>query len=250
MIVVKDVTIGPFSKFNMELEEGVFSIIAGANNSGKTLLLKILTNLVRYKGKVSYGDITYSEIGLYLNNSFPQEKVLESLRFPLEEKGYDNDKIVKKVNSVSKDLMLESFLDKNIKDLTDYEKVRLHIAICLMDQPKILFLDDPVLYLSFDEKKELMELFNRLNATGLSIIMTTSNLDITVYANNSILYILDKGKIISMGSIYSVLSNDSLINKASLELPFAVDLCVKLKYYNVVSRIDYSLQELVDVIWK
>ena len=85
---------------------------------------------------------------------------------------------------------------------------------------------------------------------GMTIIMTSSSLEETIYTVNSTLYILDNGKIISSGDIFEVLSNDSLINKAGLELPFMVDLSVKLKYYNLVDKIFLNPVRLVDTIWK
>ena len=47
-----------------------------------------------------------------------------------------------------------------------------------------------------------------------------------------------------------VLNDDSLLNKLGLNLPFMIDLSVKLKYYNLVSKINMSPLGMVDSLWK
>ena len=44
--------------------------------------------------------------------------------------------------------------------------------------------------------------------------------------------------------------DDSLLNKLGLKLPFIIDLSVKLKYYNLVSKINMSPLGMVDSLWK
>ena len=113
-----------------------------------------------------------------------------------------------------------------------------------------MLLDDPGLYLSPLEKEDFMGILEQLRSTGLTIVLVTSSLDEVIYTINSMLYVLDKGSIVSRGEVLDVLSDDSLLNKVGLKLPFTVDLSVKLKYYNLTNRINMGSLGLVDFLWK
>ena len=95
-----------------------------------------------------------------------------------------------------------------------------------------------------------MGLLEQLRTRGITIIMSSSSLEEVIYTINSIVYVLDKGVIVSSGDMLDVLSNDSLLNKIGLELPFMVDLSVKLEYYNLVPKINLSPLGMVEHLWK
>ncbi|HIS37984.1 MAG TPA: energy-coupling factor ABC transporter ATP-binding protein [Candidatus Onthousia faecavium] len=260
LLEISNLTIGPFNKFSLGFKANSFSIITGSNNSGKTLLIKVLSGLVSTKNKVLYNDKALENyLGTTLNKdivvilddfSFTFETVIDEIRYPLEQSEYDDTMINKLVKDIGKDMKITNILNKNIAELNFYEKIRVVLAANLVSSPKILLIDDPAKFLNRYEKEELVSIFNHLQTMGMTIIMTSSSLEETIYTVNSTLYILDNGKIISSGDIFEVLSNDSLINKAGLELPFMVDLSVKLKYYNLVDKIFLNPVRLVDTIWK
>ena len=95
-----------------------------------------------------------------------------------------------------------------------------------------------------------MGILEQLRTTGITIVLASSSLDEVIYTINSTVYVLDNGSIVSSGSMLDVLSNDSLLNKVGLELPFMVDLSVKLEYYNLVNKITLSPLGLVESLWK
>ena len=51
-----------------------------------------------------------------------------------------------------------------------------------------------------------------------------------------------------MNNIYEL--NESIFNESNLKLPFMIDLCNKLKYYDLLDKITLDKNELVDEIWK
>ena len=159
-------------------------------------------------------------------------------------------KIKKIVKDISKDLKISKILNNKIDDLNYYEMLRVYLATILVNSPKLLLLDDPGLYLSPLEKEEFMGILEQIRSTGVTIILSTSCLDEVIYTINSTLYILDDGNIVSSGDMLKVLNDDSLLNKLGLNLPFMIDLSVKLKYYNLVSKINMSPLGMVDSLWK
>ena len=119
----------------------------------------------------------------------------------------------------------------------------------MLASPQILFLDDICQELDSKEKKEFINLLRTLQLeTEISIIMTTSDLNITL--ESDYLLIIDKGKILLKGEPLTVVEKDNILNKIGLDLPFMVDLSVKLRDYNVVEKIELDIDRMADEIWK
>lgn len=252
LVSVENLTIGPFRKFNISIPLNSLTIITGSNNSGKSLLLKVIAGLINNKKVIYDKNIisNYKDIAYMNNFCFNCDSVLNNIRYPLECLGFDDLKIKKIVKDISKDLKISKILNNKIDDLNYYEMLRVYLATILVNSPKLLLLDDPGLYLSPLEKEEFMGILEQIRSTGVTIILSTSCLDEVIYTINSTLYILDDGNIVSSGDMLKVLNDDSLLNKLGLNLPFMIDLSVKLKYYNLVSKINMSPLGMVDSLWK
>ena len=253
LVSVDNLMLGPFTKFSIEIPLNSLVFVTGSNNSGKSLLHKVLANIVNIKNKITYDkEIIKSDndISYIATLTFNYATVLKNIRYPLERLGYEDDKINVLVRDIAKDLKITNLLNKNIKDLNEYEKLRVFLASKVIYNPKLLLLDDPCLFLSPLEKEEFMGFLEQLRTRGITIVVSSSSLDEVVYTINSIIYVLDKGMIVSKGDMLEVLSDDSLLNKIGLELPFMVDLSVKLEYYNLTDKINLSPLGMVEHLWK
>ena len=71
---------------------------------------------------------------------------------------------------------------------------------------------------------------------------------ITIYTDY--LYILDKGKILLEGIPIEVLKKDNVLNKIGLQIPFMIDLSVKLKDYNLIDDTILNMDKMVNLLWK
>lgn len=253
LVSVDNLMLGPFTKFSIEIPLNSLVFVTGSNNSGKSLLLKVLAGIVNIKNKITYDkEIIKSDndISYIATLTFNYATVLKNIRYPLERLGYEDDKINVLVRDIAKDLKITNLLNKNIKDLNEYEKLRVFLASKVIYNPKLLLLDDPCLFLSPLEKEEFMSFLEQLRTRGITIVVSSSSLDEVIYTINSIVHVLDKGVIVSSGDMLEVLSDDSLLNKIGLELPFMVDLSVKLEYYNLVPKINLSPLGMVEHLWK
>ena len=83
---------------------------------------------------------------------------------------------------------------------------------------------------------------------NLTIIMSSNNLDLST--ESSKLIILNKGEVVLDGDTLDVLKEDSLLNKVGLDLPFMIDLSIKLKYYDLLDDIEFDMDRMVDKLWK
>ena len=78
--------------------------------------------------------------------------------------------------------------------------------------------------------------------------MSSNNLDLST--ESSKLIILNKGEVVLDGDTLDVLKEDSLLNKVGLDLPFMIDLSIKLKYYDLLDDIEFDMDRMVDKLWK
>ncbi len=261
-LAVDDLTVYPFKNLNLLFPSNTFTMIAGSNQSGKTMLIRVMSGLVVTKKMVRINR-TYLEelssyerskkIGVFLGGEewyFLFKTVEEELRFPLENLRYEKDVIDQLVKNIASDFHLNAILKLNPNHLSKFLKVKVLLALEVITKPELLLLDDPTKMLTKKEAAEVIRILNKQQSLGMTIIMTTSNLNDVLEAKTSKLYLLHQGKIVLEGAPFVVLNEDSLINKIGLRLPFMVDLCVKLKYYNLIDTIDLNPESLVNHLWK
>jgi ABC-2 type transport system ATP-binding protein len=90
-------------------------------------------------------------------------------------------------------------------DLSGGQKQRFSIACALVNNPKVLFLDEPTTGLDPQAKRNLWDLVIDLNNEGMTIVLTTHNMEEAQYLCQEIA-IMDKGKIIAQDSPENLIS--------------------------------------------
>lgn len=245
-----------FYNLDISVQENNFITISGPNNCGKTTLIRILSRVIQTNEKIEIYNQNINEykIDKYLN--FVQTVIPEEIIFKednLEDELYYQQTSTDKerrefISFISSGLKIKKVLTKKITTLTKKEMVLSQIAVALCHKPKILLIDNISTY--FD-KKELKIIFSFLNEFrnryGLTLIQTTLNLDISMMTDY--LYIINEGKIALEGTPLDILQKDNIINKIGLEVPFMIDLSVKLRDYDLVDNIETNLDRMVDKLW-
>ena len=82
----------------------------------------------------------------------------------------------------------------------------------------------------------------------MTIILTTSSLTETLFSDY--LYIINESTIILEGEPLSVLVKDNILNRIGLEVPFMIDLSVKLQDYNLLTTTELDMERMVEELWK
>lgn len=167
---------------NLDIQEGEIFGLLGPNGAGKTTLIGVVTGLVtKTAGEVLvFGKdvekdyrFTRSVIGLV-----PQEIQLE-IFLPVQEilenqRGfYGKPKNPKLVEDVLRSLSLWDKRREQVRFLSGGMKRRVLIAKALMNEPKILFLDEPSAGVDVELRKDMWEQITKLKKTGTTIILTT-----------------------------------------------------------------------------
>ncbi len=250
-----------FDNFNLSVERGSWTTIAGPNGAGKTTLVKLLAGLEKSYSNITILDKTLNkknllnirkEVGFVFDNPdnfFACETVLDELAFSLENLGESPKTIKKKIDEISKLLKIDGLLNENPYDLSGGEKQKVALACALMLEPRILILDDALLMIDINEKKQILNILKDYNKNKkVTILSFTHNLDEAIYSDR--LVILNRGIITIDGSFPKVFSEEMVMRKIGLEVPFEIELSQKLRVYNIIDELELDPERLVSLIWK
>lgn len=187
---------------SLSIEAGEIYGILGPNGAGKTTTLEMLEGLNDIDGGTAYIDgIDVSKepykvkevIGVQLqaNEYFDNLSLLELLTLfgALYSREIDAEDLLDKVN------LLEKAKAKP-GNLSGGQKQRFSIACALVNDPKILFLDEPTTGLDPQAKRNLWDLVLNLNKSGMTIVLTTHNMEEAEILCRRIA-IMDHGKVVA-----------------------------------------------------
>lgn len=171
------------NNLSLEIEEGELFSLLGVNGAGKTTLIKMLTCLLKpSEGNASIlGKSVVSQSGEVkeLINLSTQETavapnltVRENLMMIAGIYGMDKETAKSKTDEIIEKLSFEEYKNQRAKTLSGGWQRKLSIAMALITQPKVLFLDEPTLGLDVLARRELWELVRSLKGT-MTIILTT-----------------------------------------------------------------------------
>ncbi len=169
--------------FSLTIKENEIFSLLGVNGAGKTTIINILTGLIKPSaGKVSifgYDLETESDQIKPLVNVSPQETAIapnltvkENLLFIAEIYGIDKKTATKQVAENITKFGLTKYQNKRAKILSGGYQRRLAIAMALISNPKLLFLDEPTLGLDVLARRELWAIITALKGQT-TIVLTT-----------------------------------------------------------------------------
>lgn len=188
------------------VKRGEVLTLLGKNGSGKTTLIKMMSSLLKpCKGSITYlgNDIFKNEnyiknIGAVLEgnrNIYWYMTAKENFLYFGRLLGMMDKEILKKSDELLKFFDLSDVKDKKVGYFSRGMQQKVAIAIALLNNPKILFLDEPTLGLDIESKNNLIEKIKVLKKNGTIIILTTHQLDVANKIGDTLL-LLNKGKII------------------------------------------------------
>ena len=211
---------------NLSINEGELFALLGINGAGKSTTIKILSTLVRPTGGNAFIcglDISKDEekIKEIIGVSFQETAIAnnltvkENLKLICEIYGFDKQKSIDKMQEICKQFDLEEVINKKASKLSGGYKRRLSIAMSLISDPKVLFLDEPTLGLDVIARSKLWEIIKSLKSK-ITIILTTHYMEEAEELADRIA-IMKSGQLLAIDTLENL---KKTTNKDSLEKIF------------------------------
>lgn len=253
----------PFiTNLNLKIQKGEFLTILGKNGSGKSTILKLIFGIEKKKaGTISLNNIDLSnniyygrrKMGFVFQN--PDEQIVShnvesDLAFSMENYGLTQEYMENKIQEVLDMVNLKDKRHFKIENLSGGEKQRLCIASSLVLEPEILILDEPISMLDSKNRKNIMEILEKINNKGITIVIVSHNLKELEFSKRAIC--IEEGKIIFDGVPKHFIS-DIIRNKNSysISLPvvfeFAKEIYMQLGLD--ISDNIFEIEKSGDKIW-
>jgi len=225
---------------DLAIEAGQFLAIMGENGAGKTTLAKQLNGLLKpTRGRVTVDDqdtrkvsvaSLARKVGLVFQNPdhlLFSETVKDEVAFALKNFGYPADVIEKQVARTLEALDLTGFADASPFLLSGGERKRVALASVLVWEPDYLVLDEPTIGQDYQQKERLRNFILQLYSQGKTVVIITHDVEFVAEAGPEVV-LMSKGRIVGRGPVDEVLSNDRLVEEASLVKPQMARLFAKL----------------------
>ena len=202
--------INAVDKLNLEIREGELFSLLGVNGAGKTTTIKMLSCLTEpTDGDAFVGGYSVkkdSEQIKRLIGVSPQEtaiapglSVKENLELICGVHGFAKEKTAAKIIEMSGQFALEDVLERRAGKLSGGWQRRVSIAMALISEPKILFLDEPTLGLDVIARHELWETIRSLKGK-VTVILTTHYMEEAESLSDRI-GIMKNGKLLAVGTV-------------------------------------------------
>lgn len=211
---------------SLNVEQGTLFSLLGVNGAGKTTTIKMLTGLTRPTSGEAYvmGRSINTELAKVkkLVSVSPQETavapnltVRENLEFIAGIYGMDRKHTKEKTDELVREFSMEEVEKSKAKTLSGGWQRRLSIAMALITEPKILFLDEPTLGLDVIARRELWQIINSVKK-NVTIVLTTHYMEEAEKLSDKVA-VMVKGEVKAVGTVSELLQRTG---KQNLEEAF------------------------------
>ena len=204
-------------RLDLEIRRGELFSLLGVNGAGKTTTIKMLTCLTEPSGGDAfvggYSVIREPEQVKRLIGVSPQEtavapnlSVRENLELICGIHGFSKEKTAAKIKELSEKFGLDTVAQRKAGKLSGGWQRRVSIAMALISEPQILFLDEPTLGLDVLARHDLWEVIRTLKGK-ITVILTTHYME-EAEALSDRIGIMKDGRLLATGTV------EELVNKA------------------------------------
>jgi len=191
---------------NFSIEDGEFVAIMGPSGSGKSTLMNTLgcldtptSGVYKISGEVVSGmdenqlaNVRSEKIGFVFQgfNLLMKRTLLDNVAMPLIYAGDGLEVQYERAKSMLEHVGLKDFIDRFPSQISGGMQQRVAIARALINNPKLILADEPTGNLDTKTSVEIMNLFQKLNQDGKTIVLVTHEPDIADFAKR-LIYIVD-----------------------------------------------------------
>lgn len=187
---------------SFEIPKGGCFGLLGPNGAGKTTTIEMLEGILKPSG----GEINYS--GQPINSDYRQEIGIQFQSTAIQDFLTVKETLQMFSNFYHKTLAidelietcaLEDILNRDTRKLSGGQRQRLLLALAILNDPKLVFLDEPTTGLDPQARRNFWQLINRIKKQNKTVILTTHYMDEAESLCDEII-IMDQGKIIEQGT--------------------------------------------------
>lgn len=204
------------TQVDLNVKAGEFVVVAGANGSGKTSLLRHLNGLLfPSEGTVVIDGVPVSKdlkrarkrVGMVFQDADSQivgETVFDDAAFGPENLGLSPGEVRERVDHTLEQVGLARLKNQRPHLLSGGEKRRLAVAGILTMSPKVVVFDEPFSNLDYAGTRQVLDQMAALNRSGHTLLVATHNLEVVMGLAHRLILMQD-GKIVEDGAFMDVL---------------------------------------------
>lgn len=246
------------------INKGEYVALIGHNGSGKSTIAKIIVGILEAFTDGNENDGVYidgikmtennyqslqKKIGMVFqnpDNQFIGSTIQDDIAFSLENVAMPYDQMKVLVEEYSKKVGMYEYLSREPSSLSGGQKQRVAIAGTLVRHPEILVLDEATSMLDPQGRNDIRTLIRNMKKENpdLTIISITHDIE-EAYQSDHVI-VINKGKVVKEGTPDDVFSDEVLMKKIDLTIPFYKQLKNELEKYGIdINGVD-NIDELVD----
>ena len=231
------------NNINMDFSKGEVIGIIGSNGSGKsTLFMNLMGILQPNQGEITFkgNKLRYDkkslykfrkDVGIVFQDPEKQifySKVYDDIAFALRNIGIDEITIKERINKALMDVNGLEFINKPVHFLSFGQKKRVAIASVIAMENKVVLLDEPTAGLDPISTRAIVDIIKRLKCNNVKIVISSHDMNL-IYEICDYVYVLNKGNVTNAGYTQDVFVDETKINEAGLELPWLVKVHKNMK---------------------
>lgn len=228
---------------NIQINKGEKIAIMGPNGAGKSTLFSHFNGLSEPTSghvEIDGEKIVFKreellkvrqKVGIVFqdpNDQLFAPTVREDVAFGPMNLGLDYDEVKRRISESLERVGMSGFEDKTPHHLSGGQQKRVAIAGIIAMKPEIMILDEPTAGLDPEGVDKVLNILNKLNSKGISIVISSHDIEMVNQFANKI-YVLYDGEIIASGDKHQIFSDKKLLKKAHLKSPITTEILYKLK---------------------
>lgn len=248
---------------SIDIEKGKKVAILGANGAGKSTLFLQFNGIlqpdegdIKFKGQqVSYDkkflQNLRKQVGIVFQDPDMQlfsANVFQEISFGPLNLDLSEEVVKKRVHEAMEVTETTNLKDRPTHLLSYGQKKRISIADILAMKPEVIIFDEPTVWLDPKSSIEIVDFFDELNERGITVILSTHNVDLA-YSWADYIYVFAEGNIIGEGKPEKIFQNQDLLNTADLIQPWIVEVYDQLINKGIITN-DTSLPNSKEELFK
>ncbi|SHE91329.1 cobalt/nickel transport system ATP-binding protein [Desulfofundulus australicus DSM 11792] len=226
----------------MAIERGKKIAVLGSNGAGKTTIFLHFNGILRpgrgqvlFNGRpVRYDHRSLMElrrnVGIVFQDPDMQlfsASVVQEIAFGPLNLGLSREEVLRRVEAAMEATEITGLKDKPTHLLSYGQKKRVCLAGVLAMEPQVLICDEPTAGLDPLHAGQVMELFDRINRQGATVVLATHDVDLA-YSWADYVYVMSCGTVVGEGLPGEVFGNEQLLRQSDLSRPWLVEVFEQL----------------------